>query len=161
MCVGLGIGQGFQPVAAFNYQAKKYKRVKKGLLFTMSVGFCLIGLFSVFGYVFASPIVYAFQESEAVNEIGTAALRYATIGVMFLPLSVSVNMLYQSIRNVRLSSFLSLFRSGLAFMPILLLGNYFLGLKGIQIAQPLADVITGLISIPFILHFIYKTPDEE
>ena len=39
MCVGLGIGQGYQPVAAFNYQAKKYTRVKKGLLATMAIAF--------------------------------------------------------------------------------------------------------------------------
>lgn len=161
MCVGLGIGQGFQPVASFNYQAKKYKRVKQGLLFTMTVGFCFIGVLSFLGFIFASPIVYAFQESPKVNEIGVFALRCATVGVLFLPLSVSVNMLYQSIRKAAISSVLSLFRSGLAFMPVLLVGTYYFGLRGIQIAQPIADAVTGLISIPFIWYFLYKTPNEE
>lgn len=161
MCVGLGIGQGFQPVASFNYQAKKYKRVKQGLLFTIAVGFCMIGILSLGGFLFASPIVYAFQESPVVNEIGVFALKCATIGLLFVPFSVSVNMLYQSIRKAAISSFLSMFRSGLAFMPVLVAGTYLFGLKGIQVAQPIADVITGIISIPFILHFLYKTPDGE
>ena len=46
MCVGLGIGQGFQPVASFNYQAREYDRVKKGLLFTTVFGLVFIGMMS-------------------------------------------------------------------------------------------------------------------
>ena len=156
MCVGLGIGQGFQPVAAFNYQAKKYKRVKQGLLVTMAVGAGLILCLALPGFIFAERIVYLFQKSSAVIEIGTPALRFACVGVMFLALSVPVNMLYQSIRKPGMSSFLSLLRSGLTFMPTLLIATSIWGLKGIQISQPIADVITGLISVPIIVMFLWK-----
>lgn len=61
MCVGLGMGQGFQPVASFNYQAKKYNRVKKGLLFTTAFGLVFIGAMSVISIVFAEPIITIFQ----------------------------------------------------------------------------------------------------
>ncbi len=156
MCVGLGIGQGFQPVAAFNYQAKEYKRVKQGLLVTMGIGFCLILCLAFPGFVFAEKIVYMFQKSPAVIEIGTPALRCACVGVLFLSLSVPVNMLYQSIRKPGMSSFLSLLRSGLTFMPTLLITTSIWGLTGVQISQPIADVITGLISVPIIIRFLKK-----
>lgn len=161
MCVGLGMGQGFQPVASFNYQAKKYSRVKKGLLFTMGTGFLMVGCVSAIGFIFAKSIVYLFQESEEVNRIGAQALRFASVGMLFMPLSTPVNMLYQSIRKPAVSSVLSMLRSGLMFMPILLIGTHFWGLTGIQIAQPMADMLTGLISIPFVIHFLRKTPDED
>ena len=161
MCVGLGIGQGFQPVASFNYQAKKYKRVKQGLLITMSIGFCFICLLTVPGMIFAKQIVYLFQKSEAVCEIGTYALRWACVGVMFLPLSVPVNMLYQSIRKPAISSFLSMLRSGVMFIPTLMITTNLWGLTGIQISQPIADIATALISVPFIIHFIWKKPDDK
>lgn len=161
LCVGLGIGQGFQPVASFNYQAKKYKRVKKGLLVTMATGFVLVSMLAVPGFILSRHIVTAFQRNPEVIEIGTYAMRWATVGVMFLPLSVPVNMLYQSIRKVGVSSFLSLMRSGLSFIPTLIIGTYFLGLTGIQIAQPIADMLTGLVSIPFTVYFLVKTPDGE
>lgn len=161
MCVGLGIGQGFQPVAAFNYEAKKYKRVKKGLLFTMAAGAVLVGILAAAGFVFAPQIVFAFQESKAVNEIGVFALRCGCVGVMFLPLSVPVNMLFQSIRKAGLSSFLSLLRSGLSFIPVLIIGTKLWGLLGIQIAQPVADALTGFISIPFALWFLKTTPSID
>ena len=156
MCVGLGIGQGFQPVAAFNYQAKKYSRVKKGLLVTMLIGFCLISCLALPGYIFAEQIVYMFQKSEAVVEIGTFALRCSCFGVVFLALSVPINMLYQSTRQAAMSSFLSLLRNGLTFIPILIVTTRLWGLTGIQISQPVADVMTGLISIPFIVAFLRK-----
>jgi Na+-driven multidrug efflux pump len=161
MCVGLGIGQGFQPVAAFNYQAKKYKRVKQGLLVTMVVGAGLILCLALPGFIFAERIVYLFQKSSAVIEIGTPALRFACVGVLFLALSVPVNMLYQSIRKPGMSSFLSLLRSGLTFMPTLIITTSLWGLTGIQISQPMADIATGLISVPFIVAFLRKEFPEE
>ena len=154
MCVGLGMGQGFQPVASFNYQAKRIDRVKKGLLFTTAFGIVFIGAMSVISIIFAEPIIAIFQKHPDVISIGSKALRFTAVGMMFMPFSVPVNMLYQSIQQPTISSFLSLIRSGLVTIPILLFGVPFLGLLGIQVAQPTADMIAGLISIPFILHFI-------
>lgn len=156
MSVGLGIGQGYQPVASFNYEAKEYKRVKKGLLLTMGIGFCLISCLAVPGMIFAEQIVHIFQESDAVAEIGVPALRYACIGTFFLPLAIPVNMLYQSIRKPAMSSFLSLLRSGLIFIPTLWLTTGLWGRLGIQISHPVSDVVTGLLSIPFIIAFLRK-----
>ena len=161
MCVGLGIGQGLQPVASYNYQAKKYKRVKKALMFTMAAGAVFIGCVAVPCIIFAPSVVRIFQKSAEVVEIGTIALRYAAVGVIFLALSVPVNMLYQSICKAGVSSFLSLLRSGLLMIPTLIVTTSAFGLLGIQISQPVADVLTGLISIPFIIWFMVKTPDVD
>ncbi len=154
MCVGLGMGQGFQPVASFNHQAKKIDRVKKGLLFTTSFGLAFIGGMSILSIVFAEPIIAIFQKQQDVIRIGATALRFTAFGMMFMPFSVPVNMLYQSIQQPTISSILSLIRSGAVTIPLLLIGVPLLGLTGIQIAQPTADIIAGLISIPFIIRFL-------
>ena len=160
MCVGLGVGQGFQPVASFNYQAKKYTRVKKGLIFTSVFGFAVVFVLSLISFCLSEQIIYLFQKSPDAIAIGTPALRYATIGLLFMPLSVPVNMLYQSIRKAGVASFLSILRSGMILIPVVIIGVHFWKLLGIQIAQPLADILTGLISIPFIVHFIKHTPSD-
>jgi len=157
MCVGLGMGQGFQPVASFNYQAKRVDRVKTGLLFTTAFGLVFIGAMSTVSILFAEPIISIFQKHPEVIAIGSKALRFTAIGMMFMPFSVPVNMLYQSIQQPTISSVLSLIRSGMVTIPILLFGVPFLGLLGIQIAQPTADIIAGLISIPFIIRFVRKS----
>lgn len=156
MCVGLGIGQGYQPVASFNYQAKEYGRVKKGLLITMGVGLLFVACLAIPGLIFSGQIVYLFQKSEEVITIGSFALRCACIGILFLPLSVPVNMLYQSIRKPGISSLLSLMRSGLMFIPTLIITTQFWGIVGIQVSQPLADILTGLFSVPFVIVFLRK-----
>ena len=156
MCVGLGIGQGFQPVAAFNYEAGEKKRVRQGLLFTMAFAMVFVTCLSVLTFFYAEGIIRLFQELEAVVTIGARALRFAALGLLFMPLTIPVNMLYQSIRKAGIASFLSTLRSGALLIPTLLVGVPLLGLTGIQIAQPVADCLTGLISVPFIIRFLRR-----
>ena len=156
MCVGLGIGQGFQPMAAFNYEAGEKKRVRKGLLFTMCFAAVFVTLMSVITFVYAEQIILLFQDAPKVVEIGSRALRFAAFGLLFMPLTIPINMLYQSIRKAGIASLLSTLRSGALLMPTLLIGVPILGLTGIQIAQPVADCLTGLISVPFIIRFLRK-----
>ena len=77
---------------------------------------------------------------------------------MFLALSVPVNMLYQSIRKAALASVMAVMRSGAVLIPVLLVMGAWLGLDGIIMAQPISDVLTGLISLPFFFSFLKKTP---
>ncbi|MCQ2385060.1 MAG: MATE family efflux transporter [Clostridia bacterium] len=139
MCVGLGIGQGFQPVASFNYTVGKYSRVKKGFWFTVLVGGVLVGTLAGAGAVFAKPVVSLFQSAESVIQIGVPGLRVASLGVLFHPIMVPVNMMFQSIRRSVTASFLAMLRSGLVFIPVLFLFSSFFGLRGILCAQPAAE----------------------
>ncbi len=160
MCAGLGIGQGFQPVASFNYQVKKYRRVKRGLYFTMAVTFLIVGVVASIGLLFADDVVALFQKETDVIDVGAPALRYASVGLLFCPLFLPVNMLYQSIRRAGIASVLAVMRSGAILIPVLIMLSSLFGLGGIQLAQPVSDVITGLSVIPFIIYFVKTTPDE-
>ena len=120
----------------------------------MLFGLCLVGTLSAFGFVFAPSIIGVFQKSKAVIDIGTPAIRYACVGLLFMSLTVPINMLYQSIRKAGIASFLSLLRSGAMLIPAIILGTHFLGLDGIRLAQPIADALTGVVCLPFIIHFL-------
>ncbi len=161
MCVGMGIGQGLQPVASFNYEAKHYNRVKKGLATTILISFSFVFVLCVPVFFLAQDLVFIFQKSDTVVQLGTQALRYALGGLMFMPLYVPINMTYQSIRKSGVASFLSLLRSGMVFIPTLLIATSICGVTGILFSQPLADAITGLINIPFLIHFLNKKYPTE
>ena len=160
LCVGLGIGQGFQPVASFNYQAKEYKRVKKSMTFTLKFGIIAVGALALIGLLMPEQVLRLFQKDIEVIKIGKYAMIAASIGTMFLPISVTTNMLYQSIRKSTIASFLALLRSGLTLIPMLFLLSALFNLKGIQSAQPVADILTSLISLPFMIYFLFKTPNS-
>lgn len=156
VCVGLGIGQGFQPLASFNYSVKMYGRVKKGLLFTMLIGFLLVGGLAALGIIFAEKIVWLFQKSPEVISLGAPAVRYASVGSLFLTLSIPTNMLYQSTRKAAQASFLSLMRSGIAFIPVLIIFSNLWGFTGIALSQPVADAISAVVTLPFTAAFLKK-----
>lgn len=159
--IGLGIGQGFQPVSAFNYGAKKYKRVKKAYFFTLGVGELLLGALAVIGIILSGSLIGIFRDDPDVIAIGTVALRAQFIALFLQPLCVCTNMLFQSIGKNSSATFLSTLRNGLAFIPVIIILTHFLGLFGIEIAQTVADFITFAISVPFAVVFFKKLPKED
>lgn len=161
LAVGIGIGQGFQPVASFNYSAKKYDRVKSGLKFTWIFSTAFVGAISILGIIFASQIIYVFQKSDEVIKLGSVALRVSSIGLLFLPSSTAANMLFQSIRQAKTASFLALLRSGLVFIPVLIIASLTFGIYGILSAQGISDVLSGIISIPFMVSFLKSNNPTE
>lgn len=160
MCVGLGIGQGLQPVASYNYQLKEYTRVKRALLSTVIINAAIIVAVGVPVIVFAPQITRLFQTDALVVAIGGKAMRYAMVGLMFMPLFTPICMCYQSIRKAGIASFLAMLRNGLVFVPVLLLLTALWQVDGVIAAQPISDVITGIVSAPFLIHFLTTTPKE-
>lgn len=158
--VGLGIGQGYQPVSGFNYGAGLYSRVKKAFWSTLILSEIFIGTFAVFGLVFSGDAIGIFRDDPEVIAIGTIALRYQCATLFFQPLSVVSNMTYQSTGHRSGAAFLSMLRSGLYFIPVLLLLSRTLGLQGIQMAQAVTDVMAFFTAIPFMIHFFRKLPAD-
>ena len=157
----LGIGQGFQPIAGFNFGAKKYSRVRQGFFFTLIFGTLMLGLASLIVYINAGPCIHFFRDDPDVVNIGIPALHAQCLALFFVPFQVCNNMMFQSIGYKFNATFLSSLRNGLCFIPILLLFSFVWGLFGIQIAQAVADVMTSLICIPFTVHFFAKLPKEN
>lgn len=159
--VGLGVGQGFQPVSAFNYGAKKYSRVKKGTLFTLGFSAALIGVISAGCFVLAPQIISLFRKEAEVLQIGSEALRIQCAFLLFLPVSVVVTMLFQSIGKSLPALILSSLQSGLVFIPLCMILPEFLGVRGIEIAQPLAHFIAAMVSLPCMFVFLKHLPKDE
>lgn len=161
MCVGMGISQGLQPVASFNYQAKKYGRVKKALWVTCLISFGCVVVLGLPIMIAPTFFVKLFQDEQIVVDIAVPAMIYAIIGQLFMPLFIPINMTYQSIRKAGMASFLALLRSGLLFIPLLFATTALWGITGIQISQPISDVLTGLISLPILIIFLKRPPSHD
>lgn len=159
--VGLGLGQGYQPVCSFNYGAAKYDRVKGAFRFILKVTTVFMAVIGVVIFASASWIVKFFRDDPKVIAIGVQGLRYASAVMISQPLSVLANMTLQSSGKSLSASLLSMLRSGVFFIPLLLILNHSVGLVGIEIAQPIADVLTAVTSIPFILHYFGSLPKEK
>ncbi|MBQ2499915.1 MAG: MATE family efflux transporter [Clostridia bacterium] len=159
--VALGIGQGFQPISGFAYGAKKYKRLRDAFFFTFSIAEAVMFVLLLIIFIFAPSLVQLFRDDPQVVEIGSRALRFQCIAVVMQPFSVTANMMFQSIGRSKEASFMAMLRSGLYYIPSLLILPLFLGLTGIECAQMVSDILTTLTCIPFVVRFMRETPEED
>lgn len=157
---GLGIAQGYQPVAGYNYGSGNYKRVMKGFLFTIIMSEIILVMFACIALTYTSEIISIFRDDENVIEIGEIALKYASVGVVFLPVTVCTNIVYQSIGENRIASILAIMRSGAFFIPYILVLPKVFGMFGVMISQPCADITAALTTIPFAV-IIYRKLGEK
>lgn len=145
----IGFGQGFQPVCGYNYGAGRYRRVREAFWFCVKVAVVGLTLLSVVGFIFAEPLVAIFRKDDpTVISIGTTALRMQCVTFALGGWVLMNNMLMQTIGKTMRASLLAAARQGLFFLPVILILPQLFGLVGIQVAQPVADVMS------FILAFV-------
>lgn len=148
--VGVGIGQGFQPVSAFNFGANRYDRLKEAFLFTTGLSTALLSIISILCLCFTKPLISLFSHDANVLKIAVMAMRFECVAIFVMSISIASNMLFQSIGKSVIATFLAALRSGLAFIPLVMILPHIWGITGLAIAQPISDMLASIIPIPFI-----------
>ncbi len=151
----IGFLQGYQPVAAFNYGAGQYDRVKHATRFAGLV--CLVATAAIgAGFWAAAPhLVAAFRRDDAqVIAIGVFALRAQCAALPLCAVGALANFALQSTGQALGAIILSTCRQGTFFIPLILLLPRQIGLLGVQLTQTLSDIGTLLVSVPFLIYFL-------
>lgn len=144
----IGFGQGFQPVCGFNYGSKKYGRVREGFFFCVKYSVIFLLGAAILGEIFAPNLIALFRRDDPrVIEIGALALRLQCIMLPSFGFVMMSNMMMQTTAQTFRASLVALARQGLFFLPLILALPPFLGLLGIQIAQPIADVMSFVLCL--------------
>ena len=159
--VAIGTGQGFQPVAGFNYGARKYRRVEKACVFTMCASFCFLSVIIAACWFNAEALIKLFRDDPEVTAIALPAFRYQCFACFLQPVIVAGNMLFQSIGKSGRATFLACCRQGVFFIPLILTLPRMFGLLGIEICQPIADVLTFVVTVPFLFPFLHQLVKME
>ena len=159
--VAIGTGQGFQPVAGFNYGARRYRRVEKACVFTMCASFCLLSVIVAACWFNAESLIKLFRDDPEVTAIALPAFRYQCFACFLQPVIVAGNMLFQSIGKSGRATFLACCRQGVFFIPLILTLPRMFGLLGIEICQPIADVLTFVVTVPFLFPFLHQLVKME
>jgi len=149
----IGFGQGFQPICGFNYGAKLYGRVKEGFYFCVKYSFAFLVILAASMVIFAPQLVHLFREDSNVVAVGAPALIFQSITFPLNSWIVISNMMLQSVGKAGSASLLASLRQGLTLIPLVLILSRFFGITGIQLAQPIGDIITVIVAIPLALNF--------
>lgn len=150
----LGIGQGMQPVASYNYGAGNIKRTREAFSFAckLGTGICLI-MTAVFA-LNAPEIMDIFRKGDAeVIELGVTALHFVCAAMPFLAYSTYIGLFLQCLGFSAPAILLSCFRQGIVFIPMLFILKGIFSKLGVQMVQPISDIITFFTSLPFGISF--------
>lgn len=149
----LGFGQGVQPVIGYNWGSKNAKRVKESFSFAGTVA--IIGgiVMGVILFIFAKPIIKAFNSAADVEvmKYGALTIRLECIALPVHAWGTAVNMFYAGIGKAKQSLIGSIARQGYCYIPVLLIAPKIFGVSGLCSAQAVADLLTLAVFIPMAL----------
>ena len=143
-----GFIKGFQPIAGYSYGAKKFDRLREAIKTSIlwSTVFCVI--FGVILALFPTAIVSQFTKGDAeMIRIGAASLRANGISIMLFGFYTVYSSLFLALGKGREGFILGACRQGICFIPVILLVPMVWGLNGIMYAQPIADVLSAVITV--------------
>ena len=147
----IGFGQGFQPVAGFNYSAGRYDRVWKAFWFSSVSSMAGMLILSAVTAVFSRRIMLFLQPENFdpdVVRIGTASMIAQSLVMPLNSFVIMVNMLYQALGRAGASAMLSLSRQGICLIPALFILDRLFNVMGLASAQAVADFMSVLIAVP-------------
>ncbi len=153
----LGFGSGFQPVAGFNWGAKRYDRVQESYRFsaiTALVGGVIMAAVLI---VLADPIIVLFAgDDPQMRELGGLCILLQSISLPIHGWVAVVNMLCAGLGNAKGAFILATSRQGTCMLPILYPLAYLFGAYGIVSVQAVADVLSLALAIPIIIGMTKK-----
>ncbi len=143
----IGFGQGFQPVCGFNFGAGKYDRVLDAYYFCRRVAFVFLLSMAVIMFAVSTPIMRLFRKEDAeVVRIGALSLKLQCVMLPTQAFTIIGNMLTQSIGYSFRATITAIGKQGLFFIPAILILPGIFGVLGLQLAQPVADFLTFVLT---------------
>ena len=153
----LGFGSGFQPVAGFNWGARRYDRVKESYSFASKVALIGSVVMALLIAVFSDPIVVLFAGNDPeMLEIGSLCIRLQCLALPIHAWVTVVNMLCTALGNAVSAFILSTSRQGTCLVPVLFPLAHYFGAHGISAAQAVADVLSLVLAIPICVMILRK-----
>lgn len=158
----IGLSQGMQPIASFNYGAKQYGRVRQVYGMALRSGF-LVSLISFLSFqIFPRQIIGLFGNgSEMYFQF---AEKYFRVFLFFTFLNciqpISAN-LFTSIGKPKMGIFLSMTRQILFLLPLIVILPHFVGIDGIMYAGPVADLVASLVAVAMARSEVRKMKELE
>lgn len=149
-----GINQGVQTIIGYNYGAKKYERSKEALKLAIILGTAIVTIGFILVQAFPSVFIGIFNKDPQLMKIAVEGIRVYLLTLPLIAIIIIGPAYFQAIGKAKQSMFLSLLRNFILLLPIIIIIPKFIGLQGVWLAQPVADVIaTVIISIFLIKEF--------
>lgn len=154
--VVMGFNQGMQPIAGYNFGARKYSRVREVFLRTSMWATIITGFWFIASELFPEVMVSIFTNDPSLKEMAEKGLRVMNPVVLIVGWQMVSTNLFQSLGMVRKSIFLSLSRQLLYLVPLLYLMPLFFDIHGVFAAFPISDALACVTTLVMIGNLMRK-----
>ena len=151
----MGLNQGMQPIAGYNYGARQYSRVKEVFWKTARLAMVVTTLCFIVGMFFPRMAVGIFTHDAELTGLSARGLRILTLAFPIVGFQMIATNFFQSLGMVRKSVLLSLSRQILFLLPLLYALPLWFGHEGVWMSFPISDVISTILTA-FMLGSLFK-----
>ena len=142
----MGLNQGMQPIAGYNYGAKQYSRVKEVFWMTAKFGTIVTTICFCIGMFIPRLAAGIFTHDEALLNMSAEGLRILTIGFPIVGFQMIGTNFFQCLGMVKKSIILSLSRQLLFLLPLLYCLPLWMGANGVWMSFPISDVLSAIMT---------------
>ena len=142
----MGLNQGMQPIAGYNYGAKQYSRVKEVFWMTAKFGTIVTTICFAIGMFIPRLAAGIFTHDEALLTMSAEGLRILTIGFPIVGFQMIGTNFFQCLGMVKKSIILSLSRQLLFLLPLLYILPLWMGANGVWMSFPISDLLSALLT---------------
>ncbi len=143
----MGLNQGMQPIAGYNYGAQRYDRMLRVFYLTAALGTAVTSLLFLLGELFPEAMIRIFSKDEDLISIAVPGLRIVVSLFFLVGYQMVTGNFFTSIGMAKTAIFLSLTRQVLYLIPLLLLLPSFWGMDGVWWSSAIADGLSSITSI--------------
>ncbi|QIQ21986.1 MATE family efflux transporter [Zophobihabitans entericus] len=148
----VGLTQGMQPIIGYNFGARNFARVKETLFYTIKVATLFTFSGFLLSFLASETLVSIFSSDQGMIYLSGIALRDITLAFSVIGFQIVVTSFFQCIGMPKQAILLSLSRQILFSIPLLFIVPMFLGLQGVWLANPIADVMAAGVTAFLLFH---------
>lgn len=153
----LGLCQGMQPIAGYNYGAGHNHRLREVFTLTMKVSLTVGVVGALLAMIIPRLILRAFTDSEELIAIGIPAMRYLNVMMPLIAFTITNSQFFQSIDKPWIAIVTSLSRQVLFLIPLMFVIPYFMvqaggdGLTGVWVTCTTCDVLGAVLAAALLM----------
>lgn len=159
--VNMGLNQGMQPIAGYNYGAMKFDRLMQVLKLAVIAGTCITTCGFLVAEFIPGPCARLFTTDPELIRLSVNGMRIMMAAFVLVGSQMVITNFFQSIGTAKISMFLSLSRQMIFLLPMLLLLPLFLGVDGIWWAMPISDTIAEIVAVVMMMTYMRKFKEQH
>lgn len=144
--INMGVNQGMQPIAGYNYGAMRYDRLMKVVKYSIIAATAIMTTGFIIAMTIPGPCARLFTTDPTLIDLSAKGIRYIMVAFPVVGYQMVVSNFFQSIGKAKISIVLSLSRQLLILLPLLLVLPTMFGINGVWVSMPVSDTLSAFMA---------------